>query len=440
MAIVLCTADAGELPDALASLEDTASGSARRCSWSRPRTAPPPSRSSRSRPSSATDNAEPGRATCATRLRADSPDGVTAEVTGPAAVDADLAAVFDGADTRLLLATASVVALLLVLTYRSPVLWLIPLTVVGVADRLAAVVATQVMALTGRRLGRVDDRHPVGARLRRRHRLRAAADLALPRRAADPPSRGTRRWPSPLRRTAEAVLSQRDHRRPRPAHPAALAGARRPADSAWPARSASWSPRPSCWWCCRPRWCSSGAGSSGRRCRTYGDPAAGRHPARCGTGSATGSRARPAAFVAGTLVLLAVLAHRPVRDRDSGSTRPTSSSTSPRRSRPPSGSPSRSRPAPSSPTQVLTRDDADAGAARPSRRPTACPPRRITQRATAITADRRGARRPTPGTDAAEDTVLGAARRPRAVRRHPRRRHRGRGDRRARGRRSATGW
>ncbi|NYI44770.1 RND superfamily putative drug exporter [Nocardioides aromaticivorans] len=74
------------------------------------------------------------------------PEGVTAQVTGPAGVQADLAKVFDGANTRLLLATASVVTILLVLTYRSPVLWLVPLLVVGIADRLAAVLATQAMA------------------------------------------------------------------------------------------------------------------------------------------------------------------------------------------------------------------------------------------------------------------------------------------------------
>ena len=74
------------------------------------------------------------------------PEGVEAQVTGPAAVQADLAAVFDGANTRLLLVTALVVAVLLVITYRSPVLWLVPLIVVGVADRLAAVLATQLMA------------------------------------------------------------------------------------------------------------------------------------------------------------------------------------------------------------------------------------------------------------------------------------------------------
>ncbi|WP_395658154.1 MMPL family transporter [Nocardioides sp.] len=82
------------------------------------------------------------------RAQADelAPDGVTAQVTGPAAIEADLAAVFDGANTRLLLATALVVAFLLVITYRSPVLWVIPLVVVGVADRFAAVAATQLMA------------------------------------------------------------------------------------------------------------------------------------------------------------------------------------------------------------------------------------------------------------------------------------------------------
>ena len=78
-------------------------------------------------------------------LDADVPDGVTAQVTGPAAIQADLAAVFEGADFRLLGATALVVAILLILTYRSPVLWIVPLVVIGVADRAAAVLATQVL-------------------------------------------------------------------------------------------------------------------------------------------------------------------------------------------------------------------------------------------------------------------------------------------------------
>ncbi|HET8593831.1 MAG TPA: MMPL family transporter [Intrasporangium sp.] len=77
------------------------------------------------------------------------PSGLTAQVTGPAAVEADLAAVFEGANVRLLITTASIVALLLVITYRSPVLWLVPLTIIGVADRLSAVLATQVLHATG---------------------------------------------------------------------------------------------------------------------------------------------------------------------------------------------------------------------------------------------------------------------------------------------------
>lgn len=79
------------------------------------------------------------------RLTAEAPAGVTAAVTGPAGIEADLAGVFDGANTRLLLTTAGVVAFLLILTYRSPVLWLVPLSVVGLADRTAAIAATHVV-------------------------------------------------------------------------------------------------------------------------------------------------------------------------------------------------------------------------------------------------------------------------------------------------------
>jgi RND superfamily putative drug exporter len=45
--------------------------------------------------------------------------------------------------------TASVVALLLILAYRSPVLWLVPLTVIAFADRLGAVVGGKVTSLAG---------------------------------------------------------------------------------------------------------------------------------------------------------------------------------------------------------------------------------------------------------------------------------------------------
>ncbi|QFG69855.1 MMPL family transporter [Ornithinimicrobium pratense] len=77
------------------------------------------------------------------------PDGVTAQVTGPAAISADLASVFDGANFTLLAATASVVAILLILTYRSPILWILPLGVVGIGDQLATTAATHALKTFG---------------------------------------------------------------------------------------------------------------------------------------------------------------------------------------------------------------------------------------------------------------------------------------------------
>lgn len=84
-----------------------------------------------------------------TDLRKDLPDGVQAAVTGPAAIQGDLAKVFDGADFTLLGVTASVVAVLLIVTYRSPFLWLIPLITVGLADRLASIGSTHILTGLG---------------------------------------------------------------------------------------------------------------------------------------------------------------------------------------------------------------------------------------------------------------------------------------------------
>lgn len=69
----------------------------------------------------------------------DLPAPLRAQVTGPPAIRADIGKVFEGADTNLLVATASVVAILLLVTYRSPILWLVPLVVVGAGDRTASV-------------------------------------------------------------------------------------------------------------------------------------------------------------------------------------------------------------------------------------------------------------------------------------------------------------
>ena len=71
-------------------------------------------------------------------------DGITLQVTGGPAFGADITAAFDGADLTLLMVTIGIVALLLILTYRSPILWLIPLAVVAFADQLAGKVTSAV--------------------------------------------------------------------------------------------------------------------------------------------------------------------------------------------------------------------------------------------------------------------------------------------------------
>ena len=77
------------------------------------------------------------------------PSALEVYVTGPEGFSADLSGVFAGADFTLLLSTVVVVAVLLLITYRSPTLWLVPLLVVGVADGMAGQLARQVAALFG---------------------------------------------------------------------------------------------------------------------------------------------------------------------------------------------------------------------------------------------------------------------------------------------------
>ena len=77
------------------------------------------------------------------------PEGVKAEVTGGAAFSADLAGVFSGANFVLLTVTAGVVAVLLLITYRSPWLWIVPLAIVGAIEQLAAKVVDLLAPATG---------------------------------------------------------------------------------------------------------------------------------------------------------------------------------------------------------------------------------------------------------------------------------------------------
>lgn len=79
-------------------------------------------------------------------LRTAADDSVPAElsvsVTGGPAVGSDIRGAFAGANFTLLAVTIAVVAVLLLLTYRSPVLWLVPLTVVALADGAAGAVTS----------------------------------------------------------------------------------------------------------------------------------------------------------------------------------------------------------------------------------------------------------------------------------------------------------
>ncbi len=77
----------------------------------------------------------------AVRDVAEGGDGLSVEVGGAGALTTDASEVYNSLDGPLLYTTAAVVALLLILIYRSPFLWLVPLAVAGIADYLSMGVA-----------------------------------------------------------------------------------------------------------------------------------------------------------------------------------------------------------------------------------------------------------------------------------------------------------
>jgi len=82
-----------------------------------------------------------------TQVAGNTPAGLELQVTGGPAFAADVTSAFDGADFTLLLVTILIVAVLLIVTYRSPILWLLPLAVVAFADQLAGTVTAAVGSL-----------------------------------------------------------------------------------------------------------------------------------------------------------------------------------------------------------------------------------------------------------------------------------------------------
>jgi RND superfamily putative drug exporter len=63
-------------------------------------------------------------------------DGLQAKVTGPAGYSADASKAFEGINSTLLFTTAALVFVLLVLIYRSPIFWILPLLAVFFAEAL----------------------------------------------------------------------------------------------------------------------------------------------------------------------------------------------------------------------------------------------------------------------------------------------------------------
>ncbi|GAB3820414.1 MMPL family transporter [Kribbella italica] len=67
------------------------------------------------------------------QIAADRPDGLSFHITGPGGTAADSQEAFEGIDGKLLYSAGAVVIVILLLTYRSPVLWLLPLLSAGTA-------------------------------------------------------------------------------------------------------------------------------------------------------------------------------------------------------------------------------------------------------------------------------------------------------------------
>lgn len=85
-------------------------------------------------------------------------DGLTINVAGPAGLLADLIDVFSAIDGTLLLVTLCVVLLILLVVYRSPVLWIFPLLAAGMSFSLATAIVylladADVLTLDGQAQG-----------------------------------------------------------------------------------------------------------------------------------------------------------------------------------------------------------------------------------------------------------------------------------------------
>ena len=120
--------------------------------------------------------------------------GLTVKVTGPAGFARDAVNVFSSINGTLLLATGALVFVLLILIYRSPIFWVIPLFSVLMAEAFSRFCGWAT-AEAGVTVNGPERRRVARARVRRGHRLRAADGRALPRGAAPLRAAGRRDAP-----------------------------------------------------------------------------------------------------------------------------------------------------------------------------------------------------------------------------------------------------
>ncbi len=118
-------------------------------------------------------------------------DGGTVYLAGSGGQAIDSAESFAGLDSSLLLAALAVVILLLLITYRSPVLWILPIFSVVVALGTSLGLIYFLAKYAGPHRQRPEPGDRLDPRHRRRHRLRVAARREISGRA--PPSRGPAR-------------------------------------------------------------------------------------------------------------------------------------------------------------------------------------------------------------------------------------------------------
>jgi len=183
--------------------------------------------------------------------------------------------------------------MLLIVTYRSPILWLVPLTVIAFADRLSTSVGAAVSQVTGPDVRRRHLGNHQCLGLRCGHELRTATDSRATGRKLARTDDHYLALRTAVGRAAPAHSGQQRHRGARASHPRCrrLPGHPQPR-RAGRLRTAG-DGAVSCCWCCPHCSACSAGGCSGR---SFPAPAVTPpSPPVCGTASPHGSPATPAA-------------------------------------------------------------------------------------------------------------------------------------------------